>query len=193
LTPDGKQLVVRQTDRGKTGLDLLLLPLDPVAPSKPLIQTPFNELNGEVSPDGRWLAYQSDESGQRMEIFVRPFPAVDTGKWQVTSEGGLEPAWSPSGRELFFRSVVGGTMKLLAAPVPAQPAGSIFVYGKPEVMFPLTGYLGVGGGVGQRSYDISPDGRRFLMVKTGETAALRSSITVVSHWFDELRARVPVK
>ena len=193
LSPDGKQLVARETERGKTGIDLLLLPLDPAGRAKPLIQTNFDELNGEVSPDGRWIAYQSNESGQQMDVFVRPFPAVDTGKWQVTSGGGWEPLWSRNGRELFCRALSGGGMKLVAVPVPEQSAGSSFTYGKPEVVFPFAGYLVLGGGAAGRTYDISPDGRRFLMVKTRDNMMLRPSITVVSHWFDELRARVPGK
>jgi hypothetical protein len=186
LSPDGKLLVYRETNPG-TGFDLMVLPLDPAGPARPLVQTKFDELNGEVSPDGRWIAYQSNESGTRMNIVVRPFPAVDTARWQVTTGGGSQPLWSRSGRELFYLvTQPGGIVVLAVVPVPVMPAGSSFTYGKPAILFPMTGYyLSTG-----RSYDISPDGRRFLMVKSHIDTTTRPSITVVSHWFDELKTRV---
>jgi dipeptidyl aminopeptidase/acylaminoacyl peptidase len=162
-----------------------MLPLEPNGPIHALIADPgFDRFNCEISPDGRWIAYDSNESG-RMEIYVRSFPAVDGGRWQISSEGGTKPLWSRSGRELFF---VTAANRIAAAPVQA---GSSFVYGKPQTLFDVSAYEMANG----RTFDISPDGKRFLMLKnavSGEKAA-RPSIVVVSHWFDEVKARMPAR
>src|SRR5262249_12278625 len=99
FSPDGKVLVFRQ-DAVETGHDLMRLNVDSRT-IEPLLQTTFNELNARISPDGRWLAYQSDESGSP-EVYVRPFPDVNAGRWQVSTGGGRVPTWSGDGRELFF-------------------------------------------------------------------------------------------
>ncbi len=86
----------------KGAFDLFLLPLDGGGGPRPLLAEPTqHELNGEVSPDGRWIAYQSNESG-RHEIYVRPFPDIESGRSQISSEGGRYPLWARSGRELFY-------------------------------------------------------------------------------------------
>jgi serine/threonine-protein kinase len=177
LTPDGKSLVFR-----KSG-GLAVLQLDPKGDARPLIADPkFNEYNAEISPDGRWLAYDSNESGRR-EIYVRPFPAVDSGRWQISSEGGTRPLWSRTGRELFF---LNASNRMVAVPVPAGPG---FIYGKPQVLFDANSYFLQ---PNSRPFDISTDGKRFLMLKEGATGdrAARPSIVVVSHWFDEVKARM---
>jgi len=156
----------------------MTLPLDPAGPAKPLLYSPFDERNADVSPDGRWIAYTSNEMGGVTNVFVRPFPAVDTGKWQVTTTGGSTPLWSKNGRELICAlSQPGGPSAMAAFPIPVIPAGASFIYGKPEVFFSFAPYFGSFG----RTYDISRDGQRFLMLKTGTTSALHPSITVVSH------------
>ena len=186
LSPDGKHLVYRgATANTSRARDLMLLPLDPAGPARPLVQTEFIEDNGEVSPDGRWIAYESNESGQR-DVFVRPFPATDTGKWQVTFGGATRPIWSRNTRELFYIATVDGNETLMGVGIPPLSAGSAFAYGKPAVVFSMASYFT--GAI--RAVDISADGRRFLVVKNGDNAAPPPSITVVSHWFDELRARV---
>jgi Tol biopolymer transport system component len=184
LSPDGKQLVYRDT-REKTGRDLFMLPLEPPGPPKEIIQTDFEEENGEVSPDGRWIAYESNESGPIRNIYVRPYPAVGAGKWQVSSGGGWSPMWSRNSRELFYRSA----SEFLVADIAAGSAATAFTFSKPRVLFPYAGYLFAAA----RTYDISPDGRRFLMVKTGVRQVAPTSITIVTHWFDEVRARVTGK
>jgi len=154
VSPDGKSLVIRKQ---LPNMGLLLLPLDPKSDARPLLADPkFGENNGEISPDGRWIAYQSNKSG-RFEIYVRPFPAVDSGRWQISSEGGTKPLWSRSGRELFFANAAN---RIAAVPVPA---GSGFTYGKPQILFDASAYL-LATAAG-RSFDISPDGKRFLMIK----------------------------
>jgi eukaryotic-like serine/threonine-protein kinase len=146
----------------------------------PFLRTRFNETVPRFSPDGRWLAYVSDESG-RFEIYVQPFPGPG-GKWQISTEGGTEPAWNPNGRELFYRS--GG--KMMAVDITMQPG---FAAGKPRMLFegpylptPLT----------FPNYDVSPDGQRFLMLKPSESAgAAPTQINVVLNWFEELKQKVP--
>ena len=134
------------------------------------------------SPDGHWLAYISDESG-RPEIYVQPYPGPG-GKWQISTEGGIEPAWNRNGRELFFRS----GSKMMGVEVTTQPT---FSAGKPKVLFEGQ-YLEVQAGLMGTAYDVSPDGQRFLMIKSGEQAqAAPTQINVVLNWFEELKRRVP--
>ena len=193
VTPDGKRLVLRE-DGPKTGGDLMVMALDGDRRVTPLIQTSFNERNGEISPDGRWLAYESDESGQE-EIYVRPFPDVNGGRWQVSSTGGgSEPLWARSGRELFYRGPDGA---LLGVAVAVEGSAS-FRTGKPIRLVEGRYYAGAGSGAAPgRTYDVSLDGQRFLMVKEGDasnqTAAPSPSIVVVQNWQEELKRLVPAK
>ena len=136
-----------------------------------------------MSPDGRWLAYQSNESG-RDEIYVRPFPNIDSGRWQVSTGGGTRPAWGPNGRELFYLAADG---KLMAVPVQS---GATYSAGTPQVVV-NTAYLNPQLG---RTYDVSPDGKRFLMIKDASTQpASPRQLVVVLNWFEELKRLVPKK
>ena len=184
ISPDGKSLVFR---RPNPSFGLYVLPLEPKGDAHALIADPnFSVLNGEISPDGRWIAYDSTESG-RPEVYVRPFPAVDSGRWQISAEGGSMPLWARSGREIFFLNAAN---RMIAVSVPAGPS---FTYGKPEALFDFTPYFNaVSTG---RMFDISPDGKRFLTAKPvgSGPAAARPSIVVVSHWFDEVKARMPAQ
>jgi len=164
--------------------------LDKDRRAQPLVQTPFNELNADISPDGLWLAYQSDESGQN-EIFVRPFPNVGGGRWQISTGGGVQPHWARNGQELFYLASTG---TLMSARIEHGPT---FAAATPTKLFEGRGryYLGGGANIG-RTYDVSPDGRRFVMIKTGggtEGTAAPASITVVLNWFEELKRLVPPK
>jgi len=103
VSPDGTRIVLRQ---GRPPYDLHQLLLGNPRRTTPLFQTPFSELNAEISPDGRWLAYQSNESG-RDEIYVRPFPNASAGRWQVSSDGGSRPVWARNGQELFYLATGG--------------------------------------------------------------------------------------
>ena len=105
-----------------------------------------------LSPDGRWVAYQSDESG-RSNIYVRPYPNIDDGRWQISSNGGREPVWGRDGRELFYRTVDG----MMVTNIETSPTLSV---SRPELLF-----TGAYEWTGARSYDISLDGQRFLMMK----------------------------
>ena len=150
---------------------------------EPLLTTAFGEANGEVSPDSRWLAYQSNESGQ-FEIYVRPFPNVDDGRWQVSTVGGTRPLWGPDGHELFY---LGNDRRLMRVPVQT---GASFQARSAEVQLEtgyFAGYLG-------RTYDISPDGERFLTIQEGasiEDSAGAVPIHIVLNWFEELERLAP--
>jgi len=124
-----------QTARGccfennpKTNQDIWVLRLDAGRRAQPLVQTPFSELNGEISPDGRWVAYQSNESG-RPEVYARPFPDVNSGRWQISTDGGMRPLWARNGRELFYLTSTGGVMSV------AVEEGSGFTVGRPTKLF----------------------------------------------------------
>ncbi len=155
VTPDGTRLIFREhgATPGADAGDLMVMLLTGTRRSEPLVQTKFREMNAELSPDGRWFAYQSDESG-RDEIYVRPFPNASAGKWKVSSSGGTRPLWARSGDELFYESA-GALMRVAVtseptfeARTPAKLFDGPYVYGALE-----------------RMYDISPDGKRFLLIK----------------------------
>ena len=124
----------------------------PDAP-QPLVASGFLELNGRISPNGRWLAYQSSESG-RWEIYVRPFPAVEQGRWQASVDGGHNPEWRADGRELFFGDERHG--RFMSASVETD--GATFSAGRPVALFPVKWLFEYGWAV-----DVSRDGQRFLM------------------------------
>jgi eukaryotic-like serine/threonine-protein kinase len=192
-SPDGRS-VAFQENMPKTGLDISLLVLDSKPRIEPLIQTQFAESNGEISPDGHWIAYQSNESG-REEIYVRPFPKVDDGRWQVSISGGTRPAWARNGRELLY---LDEDNLLTAVTVKTTPT---FSASNPAPLLKTAYFSGFGGGgqaVAGRTYDVSPDGQRFLMIKeAGKDASTKDqvqvSLVVVQNWFEELKRLVPIK
>jgi eukaryotic-like serine/threonine-protein kinase len=185
-SPDGQWLAYIEINP-TTGYDIWMLRMGDSSPgsgqgrkAQPFLQTPFNESVPRFSPDGRWLAYISDESG-RYEIYVQPYPGPG-GKWQISTEGGTEPAWNPNGRELFYR--IGD--KMMAVDIATQPS---FAAGKPRMLFEGQ-YVPTPGT--NSNYDVSPDGQRFLMLKPSEaTGAAPTQINVVLNWFEELKRRVP--
>jgi serine/threonine-protein kinase len=157
----------------------MILPLDPVGAPKPLLSVKGQVSDAEISPDGRWVAYESTESG-RFEVWVRPFPNVDAGRWQISSTGGQHPAWSRDGRELFFLTA---TRRMSVVQVKS---GASFAFDKPVELFDASSYyVNVA-----RNYDVAPDGRRFLMVKADPVSVQRPAMVVVTNWFDEVTARV---
>ncbi len=187
VSPDGTRLVFREDVR-TTGQDLKVLTLQGERRVEPLVQTAFNERNGEISPDGRWLAYQTNESGQD-EIYVRPFPDVNSGRWLVSAGGGRTPLWARSGRELFYQAPGGGAV----FGVTVEGGGANFRAGTPAKQVEGQYFVGGGDTSPGRTYDVSPDGQRFLMVKVGEPdqTAAPPSIVVVQHWGEELKRLVP--
>jgi len=171
---------------------LMLVPLVPGGqPEKVFATLQATQVSGEISPDGHWIAYQSFEGSTRDEIHVRPFPDTDAGHWLVSSGGGDKPAWDRSGRELYFHGVGAGGSKLMRVTVQPWRAGAPFLYGTPELLFDTTKYVMFTIG---RPYDVSPDGKRFLLIEAAGTDTTTSqSITVVTHWADDLRERVKGK
>ena len=146
------------------------------------LKTPFHETTPAISPDGRWVAYLSDESG-RLEVYVRPFPGPG-GKWQISTEGGVALVWARNGRELFYASSLTGP--LMAVDISVQPT---FQAGIPRVVLEEDFRL-VAGAAGA-NYDVSPDGQRFLTVQG--SAANLTQLNIVLNWFEELKERVPVR
>jgi serine/threonine-protein kinase len=159
---------------------------------KPLLNGKQNEMVPNVSPDGRWIAYTSNESG-RGEVFVRPFPEVNKGKWQASTSGGSDPLWSPDGRELFYRA----GESIMVVPVKTD---RVFSLETPKELFQgsyVQSNIAEALGPEFHPWDISPDGRRLLMMKEPKSASPSGTgprkINIVLNWLDELKQRVPVK
>ena len=153
-----------------------------------LVRTPFSERNGIVSPDGRWLAYEANDSGQ-FDVYVRPYPGVNDGRWQVSTTGGSRPLWGPKGQELFYVSPGGAIMSLGVQRASTWTATTPTEIVKASYFTTSGAYLG-------RTYDVSPDGRRFLMIKNGgsdQAGASSASLIVVQNWGEELKRLVPIK
>ncbi|MGH9383458.1 MAG: hypothetical protein ACRD2N_04125, partial [Vicinamibacterales bacterium] len=185
FSPDGNKLLVSTAPPGRIQRVDVLIATRGSPDLSPLIQTPFADAGPAISPDGRWVAYFSDESG-RSEVYVRPFPDVDHGRWQVSTDGGTEPRWSRNGRELFFRNLVGqGATHIMKVSITPDKS---FVADSPTmaVRFPQ----------GSSSlYDVAQDGRFLFNVPATEVAdnASRPQIVVVQNWHEELKRLVPTR
>jgi serine/threonine-protein kinase len=181
FSPDGTRLLVVTNSS-----DVAMVTIGSSANTRPLLNTRFSEGGPAVSPDGRWLAYNSNESG-RGEVYVRPFPDVDQGRWQISTEGGVEPRWSRDGAELFFMSGGGPTSRTIWSTTVQR--GPAFSASRPSLLIKVDNDASV-------AYDLAADGRFLLHAAASTTDAAtavpRSQIVVVQNWFDELRARVPV-
>jgi Tol biopolymer transport system component len=163
-----------------TGYDIWVLNMRD-RKEQPFLRTQYYEGNAQFSPDGRWIAYVSDESG-RYEVYIQPYPGPGA-KWQISTDGGMEPRWSSNGRELVYRNV----HKVMAVDVTAQPT---FSAGKPRMLFEEQ-Y--VQPSIATRTLDVSADGQRFLMLKpVGQEQATPSQINVVLNWTEELKRLAPV-
>jgi serine/threonine-protein kinase len=187
MSPDGARLIFTETTP-KTGDDVMQVELGGTHRVTPLVQSPFIERNGVVSPDGRWLAYEANDSG-RFEIYVRPFPAVNSGHWLVSTGGGTRPLWARTGQELVYVSPTGALMRVGVERAPSWAATT------PTLLIKEGYYTSPGARPG-RTYDISPDGQRFLLIKEGGVAdqtAAPPQIIVVQHWVEELKRLVPTK
>jgi len=187
-SPDGKALALHQIDSGSSnGWDLYTLPMQgdektgwKPGEAKPFLNTPATEVYPEFSPDGRWLAYMSNESGT-MEVYVRPFPGPG-GKWQISSGGGALPIWSHASKQLFYRT---GDQKIMG--VTYSTSGDSFQASKPilwsDAQFTTRGT--------SRNYALHPDGKRFAVLKAPGTGAEQqvNKFVLVSNFFDELRRK----
>ena len=177
-TPDGRLVFVEIEDDGAGG-DLWAAPLDGQGEAQPLVQTPQSEGNfgATISPDGRWLAYQSTTTGAD-EVWVKEYP--DGAPLRVSTDGGRFPVWSRDGEELYY---LNGD-KMMAVAISAGPEQLSF--DPPETLFEAN----YGTDAQPPAYDVAADGR-FLMLEQQETAATRQGINVVLNWFEELKERVP--
>jgi dipeptidyl aminopeptidase/acylaminoacyl peptidase len=178
-SPDGQHLAFVEI-HPSNWWDIWILPLAGERKPRPFLRTPFGEGWAEFSPDGRWLAFSSNESG-RWEAYVQPFPGPG-GKVQLSTEGGAEVMWAPNGRELFYRD----GEKMMAVAVTLAPT---FAAGKPQVLF--EGSYEMGLVPGMTNYDVARDGR-FLMAKN-ERPSAPTRLEVVLNWVEELQRRVPAK
>ena len=190
-SPDGEWLVMRRNpSSGSPTHDILMLRPGVDSVATPLIVTEqFAEFYPEISRDGRWLAYSSNETG-RDDVFVRPFPNVGDGKWQVSTGGGVQPVWAHNGRELFFVNTATGEFKV----AEFTTTSDAFERGRVTTLF---NGLPASSRRNWRSYDVSPDDRRLLMVRpvgTGEdpdTTAVLFTTVLVQNFFEELKRLVP--
>ena len=180
--PDTKVLAFIEV-RPDTRADIMMLPMDGDKPGTPTVflGSPFSESEPAFSPDGKWLAYQSDESGVT-EIYVRPYPGPG-GRWQISSGGGAFPTWGKDGKQLYFRTRP-PEEKIMVVPYSAR--GDAFNAEKPEVW--SEGLLTERGG-SVRNYDIHPDGKRALILRTPEsvTRVDPNRFTFVLNFFQNLR------
>ena len=190
FTPDGKRLA--WNEQGSGGFDLWTMLLEGegagMRAGKPevFLQTSFDERHPMFSPDGRWLAYTSNESGS-FQVYVRAFPDSG-GKWQISNAGGSYPVWSHNGHELFFRS---GDNRIMVAAWTAK--GDSFVAEQPKVWSEKQ--LVDFGVVGGSTYDVAPDGNRIaalMPVEAPETQQAQNHVIVLMNFFDELRRKAPL-
>jgi Tol biopolymer transport system component len=173
-SPDGQSIVFRQLPPGTQG-GLWLLSLSGQRQARPVPQTDMRGTNGRFSPDGRWLAYQSTESG-RDEVYVQPLPSTGA-KWLISRNGGVRPRWRRDGKELFYVTAEG---KLAAVPIVA---GETFQAGDPSELFDVSFSSGTANAY---PYAVSADGQRFLVITPEETAS-SAAISVVLNWAAALR------
>ncbi|MCL4523997.1 MAG: serine/threonine-protein kinase [Acidobacteria bacterium] len=176
--PDGKAIILEVQD-SKTGTDIWRLDLGEKPTATPYLQTEFNERNSRLSPDGRWMVYNSDESGKE-EVYIQSFPAAGA-KVQVSSKGGDQPAWARNGKSVFYR----GENAIQEVSFESSPRLAV---GKPRVLFPdHFESPQVGGHTG---YDVFPDGR-FLMIQSPDarlsSGAARYDFVFVFNWFEEVK------
>ncbi|MDA0329059.1 MAG: protein kinase [Gemmatimonadetes bacterium] len=186
-TPDGTGLLIRSGAIGGQlgGRDISVVRPATDSVATPLLSQTHDEISPRVSPDGRWLAYASNETGQH-EIFIRPFPNVESGRWQVSTGGGHSPVWSHDGREL---SYMDSERRLVASQIQAT-ASAVRVTSR-EILFDVPGTFLVSDIF--VPYDVGADGR-FLMARTyrGEGADVEDDqVILVDNWFEELKRRVP--
>jgi serine/threonine-protein kinase len=191
FSPDGKRLAFHEVDPETVG-DIWTIPLDLSDPDHPkpgkpelfLPRTPADERIATFSPDGRWIAYRSDESGTT-QIYVRPFPAAGGGKWQISAGGGARFAiWSKNGRELFYETADNRIMV-----VDYTVNGNSFASGKPKLWSDVQLWY-----PGSLNLDLAPDGKRFIVLTTPETGGDGKSavhVTMLLNFLDELKRRIP--
>jgi hypothetical protein len=170
-SPDGR-FILYFTPDPKTSFDLWVLPLEGNQKPFPFVNTNFGQRKGQFSPDGRWVAYQSDESGQE-DVYVRPFPGPG-GQWQISTAGGIWPRWSRDGKEIYY---IATNAKLMAVPVTSS--GKTFQPGTPIALFQTRIVGGGSDPANSPHYDVAPDGGFLINTILDDTA---SPITLIQNW-----------
>jgi Tol biopolymer transport system component len=180
VTPDRAALVGHQDGPSVFDVAMFAIPTpgQPLAEGRPLVNGPSFEFNADLSPNGRYVAYQSNESGP-FQIIVNPFPRIESGRWSVAQ--GSMPVWSRDGKELFYRD---DSERLVALPV--DTSGATLSTGSPRVLFDMNASITAP----DRGFDVSLDGQRFLIVKE-DTKARNADIVVVLDWLEALKTKVP--
>jgi serine/threonine-protein kinase len=179
---DGRWLVVR-TDNSVAGAgDIVGIRTGGDTAPVPLLASQFTEKNPAASPDGKWLAYASSESG-RDEVYVRPFPNTSDGRWQISTAGGHQPRWSPDGRALYY---LNPTSRMIAVGVTT---GALFAIGESKPLFDASGFTL---DPFHQAYDLTPDGRHFLFLALRRTADASGAprLVRVDHWFRDIEAKL---
>jgi serine/threonine-protein kinase len=189
-SPDMEWLILRTTTGAGNVFGRDIVAMRPGVDSEPvpLMTDDYDETDPALSPDGRWIAYVSNETG-RYEVYVRPFPDVDSGRWQVSTQGGFQPKWSDDGREIFFRDAA---PNMVAARVDGS--GAAFRVAGSEILFPIPV------GIDQREsaegmpFDVTSDGQRFVMARAvsqlAEDGSALPTYILVQNFVEELKARV---
>jgi serine/threonine-protein kinase len=172
-SPDGQWIVANVAG------DLFAFRASGDTTTVPLVTGPRTDQRATISPDSRWMAYESEESG-RLQVYVRPFPQVQTAKRQISVDGGWMSRWSADGRELFF---LNDALDMIAVPVTLSPT---FSSGIPQVLF------NAGFSLPALGFAVSPDGKRFLMSRrVGGGVEVPDQLVVVQNYVEELKARLP--
>jgi Tol biopolymer transport system component len=192
-TPDRKFFMYNEYTP-VTSSDIMMVPMEGDRKPRPVVRTTFFEEWASLSPDGRWVAYTSDESGE-VEVYVIPFPGISggaAGKWRISTGGGNRPQWAPDGRELYYRILPSTErtgdahsvqrMKMMAVPIETK-AG--FEAGKAHMLFEGPYFDSF------HDYAPTPDGRGFIMIRETQSQAEPTQLNVVLGWFDELKRIVP--
>jgi eukaryotic-like serine/threonine-protein kinase len=172
---DGRFLLFRSTDP-QMGRDLWVLPVSGDKKPFPFVKSPYEEREGQFSPNGKWIAYQSNESG-RFQIYVQPFPGPG-GKFQISVNGGAQPRWNKNGKEIFYLSL---DSKMMAAPVTLSRDDQAVEAGTPAALFAVRIAGGPLPGIVKQQYAVSSDGQRFLVNLTPDEGAA-STITMIWNW-----------
>ena len=173
-----RSLLFRTDDQEAGNADILAIRPGVDTVARALVATPAEELSPAVSPDNRWMAYSSNESGRR-EIYVRPFPDAGGSRFQVSTSGGTNPVWNRNGRELFY---LDAALNMVSVPVTL---GATFQSGAQRILFPAAQYASL---PFFRQYDVTADGQRFVMIR-GESDAV-VHVVVVFNFLEELRRRM---
>ena len=181
-TPDGKSLIVRTAANSAGAGDIYMVRASADTAPTPILDSKFTEAEPALSSDGKWLAFASNESG-RYEVYVVPFPNVGTARWNVSTRGGTEPAWSHRGSELFYRD---GAGNLISIDVKTTPS---FSFGASKALFSASMYAAYDG---HQQYAVSPDDKRFLMVRPFGMVQ-PPKLVLVKNWVAEFKAKSEAK